>query len=890
LEEPEVKTNSVRAALLAAGAAVSLSSAQAAVFTATWTGAAGNSNYSDPGNWNIPGNAGAVPIDDATDQFNVVIPASVSVELDIATPNTIAVQDFTIGAGARLIVRPGRAYSVLDDAQIAGIIDADGASSFTASGPGVAITGTAARFEATGNALITVNGATHNIQNQGNNATIYNADGADTILNLSGITAYNWLGDFGGAQTHRISASNVAEINLSGLRTISMNVEAQDRLIISQTAGGSIDLTNLNTISGAGEVRFATDAASFTLPGLINASNISFEMNAGSSLELPALLTQDGGRYDVPANGYVDLISITSLRNAAITIGVDGQFFAGNLADFNGSSLTLGAGQFIGIGSPLASIDDARFFLSGGATFSVADDAYTTDFQYGGSQNQFTADGAGTDLDLSSLTSYTINNSFGGIQSQIISATNGGLIDLSGLTTITANVESQDRLEIRSSSGGVVDLSNLQSVLGDGEVRFVSDAASYTLPALANANNVSYSLQPGSTLNLPALTAQTGGQLVVPAGGTFNLPALTTLTNAFVGLTSGTFNAPVLANIDNTQIEVSAGGSFTTVDDVYNTNLQFGGTKVQLSADGTGSALNLASITAYNANASFGGIQAQQIRATNNGHIDLSGLTSIAVNAEAQDRLEFFAASGGSIDLTALQSITGITPTRFTASGGGTINLGDLTVGQNVQFVVSDVTSTIDFAGSLLMTGGTASFAAASTLAIGNHFAHRLTDETAFAASTADLLMAPPSGARNSTEQFLEVAGLDLGAVNPGNNGNFGFGRLIVGEDGGPATRVTLLDVIDNGNRGGGGEPEALYLFGLGGPEGLVINGGSTLLINNINVYFFDDGAWVHLNSLFGPDEFVIPFDNGFVEIPAPGALAMLSIASLAAARRRRPR
>ena len=1047
---------SVRAAILAAGAAVTLSSAQAAVFTATWTGAGGTTSYSDPANWSIPGNPGAIPVNDVTDQFNVIIPASAMVELDIATPNTIGVQDFTLGAGAKLSVRPGRAYTVLDDAQISGTIEANGISSFTAVTPGSMITGTTAKFLASGAATISVAATTQNVQNTGS-ATVYSADGASTSLNLSGLSAYNWLSDFGGAQTQQFIATNGAAIDLSALESINVTAEAGDRLLITQTGGGAIDLSSLTTISGATEVRFVTDAAAFTLPSLANANNVTYALNPGSTLDLPELVVQTAGRFDVPAGGAINLPKLTSLTNSAITIGA-GTFSAPVLADIDntqvavtaGGSLALadatyntnfqfggtkvqlsaeGAGSMLdlsemttyqvnaqfggaqvqqisatnggtidlsgltsiavnaeaqdrveiaatsggtidlsalqtiagdsevrfisdaasltlpalastnnatyalGPGSTLnlpalvtqtagrfdvpvggtvnlpvltsltnaavtmstgtfaapalVDIDNTQIAVTAGGSLAFADGTYNTNFQFGGTRAQFSADGAGSVIDLSATTAYAVNGQFGGTQVQQIRATNGAQIDLSGLTSITLNAETQDRLEVIATSGGVVDLSALQTIAGDSEVRFTTDVANFTLPALANANNVTYAMNPGSTLNLPALVAQTAGRFDVPAGGTVNLPVLTSLTNATVTLASGTFSTPVLANIDNTQVAVTAGGAFASIDDTYNTNFQFSGTKVQLSADGVGSSLDLSATTAYLVNGQFGGTQVQQVKATNDAHIDLSGLTSIAVNADTTDRLEFFAQSGASIDLTALQSITGNSATRFTASGGGTINLGDLTVSENVQFVVSDITSTIDFAGSLIMHSGTASFATGSTLAIGNHFSQSLTDETDFVASSAILQMSSPS-LRAAGEQFLEVAGLDVGNMNPGNNGNFGFGQLVVGADGGPATRVTLLDVVDNGNRGGSGDPEALYLFGLGGPEGLIINTGSTLLINNINVYFFDDGEWVHLNSLFGPDEYVIPFDNGFVELPAPGALPMLGLALIAGTRRRR--
>ena len=133
--------------------------------------------------------------------------------------------------------------------------------------------------------------------------------------------------------------------------------------------------------------------------------------------------------------------------------------------------------------------------------------------------------------------------------------------------------------------------------------------------------------------------------------------------------------------------------------------------------------------------------------------------------------------------------------------------------------------------------------------------------------------------------QFLEVSGLDLGAIDPANNGNFGFGQLVVG-DIAQATVVELIDVLDNANRQ---SPEALYLFGLGGPDGLHVLGGSTLVMNHINVYAFIGGQLTHLNALFGSD-LTIPFDQGFLRVPEPSMLFLVAVASAFSLQRRRRR
>jgi len=135
-------------------------------------------------------------------------------------------------------------------------------------------------------------------------------------------------------------------------------------------------------------------------------------------------------------------------------------------------------------------------------------------------------------------------------------------------------------------------------------------------------------------------------------------------------------------------------------------------------------------------------------------------------------------------------------------------------------------------------------------------FAHELTDETKLSAQSGVFQFS------GGGIQHLELAGLDAGAVDPGNNGNFGFGQLVVGRND-QMSVVEVADIVDNGNRTGGNS-EALYLFGLGGPNGLVLNNGSTFVLHNYNVYSMQGGSWVSLQSLFGSQSF-IPYGGGFL-------------------------
>ena len=93
--------------------------------------------------------------------------------------------------------------------------------------------------------------------------------------------------------------------------------------------------------------------------------------------------------------------------------------------------------------------------------------------------------------------------------------------------------------------------------------------------------------------------------------------------------------------------------------------------------------------------------------------------------------------------------------------------------------------------------------------------------------------------------------------------GNFGFGQLAVGNTNRQSI-VRLVDTLNNGGRGAAGEPESLYLYGLGG-QGLRLFSGSRLLLGNINCYALVNGRSVNLRSLIPAGTNSVAFDGGFI-------------------------
>ncbi|MCA9239496.1 MAG: hypothetical protein KDA37_04825, partial [Planctomycetales bacterium] len=240
------------------------------------------------------------------------------------------------------------------------------------------------------------------------------------------------------------------------------------------------------------------------------------------------------------------------------------------------------------------------------------------------------------------------------------------------------------------------------------------------------------------------------------------------------------------------------------------------------------------------------------------GLVDLSNVANI-VGPRGGDFLEIRADTSGVIDLTSL--VTTSQNVRFVVTTGGRM-LMNSPVDVNPRIVVTDLGSVFDASGSVeLGPSSTLEVSQGGEMHVGGNFSHEQTTEASINLNSAILRM-DGDGA-----QLLEVAGEDLG-VGGATSGNFGIGQLVIGTTT-QRTSVDLLDVVDNGNRGQAAEPESLYLFGLGGPAGLRILNNSALVLNGINVYAWDplEGEQVHLNSLFGPGDLRLPYDDGFIQL-----------------------
>jgi hypothetical protein len=884
-----------------------------ALTTATWTGGAGTTSYNNPANWDTPD----VPVNTLTETYAVVIPGGVTVEFDV--PGVQEVTDFQLGSDATLVVNPGRSLTVLDFAEVYGRVTTDNGT-FDAPAPAAQFPGNEARAHVSGGGAIAIAAPSYSSTGLSSRGTyaILSADGAGSVLDLSSLAAlfdnHNYTAY---EQRHQITATNSGVVDLSGVQSISGPTrEGSDRLDIVITTNGNVMLDALqSTTAGTGEVRFDLNLPSYTLPSLTDANQTRFILADAMTLHVPVLETHNGEGFTLGDNATVDAPLLESLTWSEIHPGAGATFDAPNLVDISGTVVNVSPAWTLQ-NATIVNLDNARLSVSGGAQFGTAfSDIAAASYSSAGLSGRGTyavlsADGTGSVLDLSSLTTLLDNHNYTAYeQRHQVVATNGGVVDLSNVQSISGPTrEEDDRLDIVVNTGGDVVLGALQSTTaGTGEVRFDLDVPTYTLPALETTVNTQFNVADGRTLNLPLLVSHNGEGYGLGDGALVDAPSLVSLTNAVLSAGAGaTFDAPnlvdisgsvvnpspawtltrgTLANLDNARVSVSGGLVFDDISaaSYSSAGLSGRGTYAVLAADGTGSVLDLSSLTTLLDNHNYAAYeQRHQVVATDGGLVNLSNVQSIAgPMRESQDRLDFIVNTGGHIDLSSLQSVTtGNGEVRFVVSAGGQLTLGEVTVTDDFSLSVADNTSRVDFVGGLnLDATSDLNVSGLATVALGGHFSFDYTDEAAMACDEAVFQF------DGGGQQWLEVGGEDLGPAGLAGTGNFGIAQLVVGGSG--ATEVLLVDAIDNGNRASN---EALYLYGSGGLDGLDVLTGSTLVIGDINVYALIDGEQIHVNEWFGESVTSVAFRDGWVALPEPATLALVGLGGVAMVLLRRRR
>jgi hypothetical protein len=160
----------------------------------------------------------------------------------------------------------------------------------------------------------------------------------------------------------------------------------------------------------------------------------------------------------------------------------------------------------------------------------------------------------------------------------------------------------------------------------------------------------------------------------------------------------------------------------------------------------------------------------------------------------------------------------------------GTMNVHDLIVGAGT-FRIKDAAAVINLSGDYNLTADGRFEAVAGTqitMTAGNFFNHSTAPTNLGGLGNLSLIFA----GGGTAWKIMEIAGSDYSENIQGFTDNFHMADLTVT---GNNTKVLLKDAVNNGNRGPGSAPEALYV------NTLHVNEGATLNLNNLLLYTYLD-------------------------------------------------
>lgn len=592
---------------------------------------------------------------------------------------------------------------------------------------------------------------------------------------------------------------------------------------ISVTDSGALDLGRLDLLTTPQDVRDRIDV-------LVADSGSSIDLSSLTEIRCNSSRYNEGVNFDISSDVPLAFGALSVVDRARFRVTNGAALSAPLLTQISDTDFMVHEGSsFVGGPGPVT-FSALRIWRDWDASGSYGDQSGSW------SPNLMSVSGSGALLDLSGIVAWNSGFSSTGNDTtrQTVTVADGGALLLSGLASIEGPVATRDVLEFFVSGvDSDIDLSSLATI-SCGSSRYntatrfhLSGGLPVTLPALDDIDRTSWAVSEAATVQMPSLSTVSDSTVSVAGGASFS---------AGSGL--------VAYSTLQTWRSWDASGSYGDQSGTW--------APVMLSATDPGSHLDLSSVGSIDAAfASSGNDHTHQTMTVSGGAVlDLSGVTQIELPVSNRDRLDFLADGSGSLlDLSSLQSFVrpGAGQVRVHTSDQALVRLG------NVSLIGGEFLTCTDGA----------------TVILGDSFFFSNTNEAQVRFDTGRVRF------EGAAAQACEVGGADHGPLGS-TASNFGFGQLVAGRSDLPTT-VALLDATDNGNRISS-QAEALYLYGLEGEDGLRVLGGSTVIIDSVNVYAHVSGTMTHLNALFPVGVDVIPFDQGFLQLNQPGATDSLRI------------
>ncbi len=359
------------------------------------------------------------------------------------------------------------------------------------------------------------------------------------------------------------------------------------------------------------------------------------------------------GRIDEPAiydralsNTEVQTIfnscGVTSLQYVNLTLDGTGTVALSQLTSYTDGTLSLSGGTLTL--NNLTDIDGASFMVSGGAALSLP--GATSYAGAAGATTTLEATGTGSTLSLANMTSLTAATGYGAVTQ--VEALSGGTVDLAALSTISGGAAALDS----DGSDSVLDLSALTSFANsDGEYPSELDVTNDgTVTGATGVTNLAYV------------------NLVLDGTGTWSSSQLTSFTDGTLSLSGGTLTLGNVTDIDGASFIVSGGAALCLPGAASYAGTT--GATTTLEATGTGSRLSLANLTSLTAASGYGAVT--QVEALSGGTVDLSALPTISGGA-----VELVSDGSDSVlDMAVLASFTnndGEYPSELDVTNHGTV-------------------------------------------------------------------------------------------------------------------------------------------------------------------------------------------------------------------------
>ena len=408
------------------------------------------------------------------------------------------------------------------------------------------------------------------------------------------------------------------KIDLSSVTNLTMG--SSDILYIEAYNGGSVDLHHVTNAVGAVQV----DAE-----------------NAGSVVNFNGL----SGRWKCTGNSYVSLMvetgasiiisNVTQFENAVLEVDDTGIIPTAQLNLLTNCTLRVNAAtpNF----GRITNINDTKLDVEGGGVARLTNVFRVTNATY---SPVWHVEGAGSTIDLSSATSLTM----GASDILYIEAYTGGKVDLHRVISSVGavQVDAED-------AGSVV---NFNGLIG----RWKCTGNSY----------VSLMAQTGASILIPNVTQLENAELEVDNTGVIPTAQLNLLTNCTLTVNAATPNFNGLTNIDDTWLYAEGGGVALLTNVFWVTA---GNYSPVWHAEGSGSLIDLSRVL----DISVGDSDVLYIEVYSGGEIDLHRLVSLCTGS-VQVTAD---GSGSKVDLSGLTAFiaTG-NSSSLTAQNNGTVLLG----------------------------------------------------------------------------------------------------------------------------------------------------------------------------------------------------------------------